>query len=205
MTTALINADVASWNDEPSRPGADPPYRSARRGEVVEMPAEEFARLAAVKVTRHYPAPAGVGGPGATVARLEAAVVDPNAPKAEADDRVALAARVAELETELAEARAAVPPDTAAATASTAVEVVLPPSITGVRLPPGSDVPLGATATGPAGAVDLAAMSAGDLERHLQANPGAADAVASAEEARPRPRSSVLAAVEAARSSASSS
>lgn len=209
----LINADVASWGDPNPVPNQPPVYRSAFRGETVTMPAGEAERLSRVMVRRHYPAPAG--GPGATQARDEPAVLDPNAPKAEADEREAMSARIAELEAELARMRAELPPAPPAPPTPAAVAgVSLPPSVTGVRLPPNVDVgvagTIGVTADAPGPGVTVedstrfSSMTVEETVTHLNQHPEDVDAIAAAENSRPRPRTGVLEAVEAIRDASTS-
>jgi len=203
---ARINAHAAGWNDAPPAPNLPAPYRSGRRGEVVTMPAAEFERLSAVTVNVHYPDPR----PGAvgTVARPEPAVVDPDAAVAEVEEAQTMRGRIAELETELATLRAQEPPSgspvAAGPLAAAAVEVALPPSVTGVRLPAAADVGIVGTTgleglAGEPSSAALGTMTAEQAVAYLNQNPERVDDVAAAEAARPRPRVGVMEALQQVR------
>lgn len=130
MTLKRINTDLASWEEPNPIQGQPPTPRSARRGEVVDLPDAYIAQKKNEKILRHYPAPTGEN---LTVARYESVLLDP-----EGGDDVAAAAKadaeIARLEEELAQKRAQRPPAPLPWDTPTANEVVLSPATTGVRL-----------------------------------------------------------------------
>lgn len=131
MTLKRINADMASWEEPNAIQGQPPTPRSARRGEVVDLPDAYIEQKKNEKILRHYPAP---NGENLTVARYEPVLLDPDG----GDDVAAAAkadAEIAKLEAELAQKRATRPPAPLPWDAqSKANEVVLSSTATGVRL-----------------------------------------------------------------------
>jgi hypothetical protein len=192
----LVNADGYSWETPAEAPGQPPVYHSARRGEVIKVTETEAARGESLLVTNFYESPTGIG----RVARKEPALVDPNLPAQRERSVADYEATIAQLRAELAEKQRNAPAITPAAPRTLPDVVALTPSTSGVIVPPDADVGVvGVRGVEAASSVALEDLKADELVAHLRAHPEDADRVAELEEASPRPRTTVLEAVERAR------
>jgi hypothetical protein len=101
MTLRRVNTDYFGWETPPTVPGTPPIYHSARKGEVVDLPDTEIARLANTTITVHYQVPGQP--PGTTVSQSEPVLLDPDPAVGKTETRAAAEGRRAELLAELRE------------------------------------------------------------------------------------------------------
>lgn len=140
MTQVRINADIVSWLETSPIPNQPAVSVAARFGEVVDIPDDQVAHLRSLTSRRFYTDPrTGVAN---GLARLEPVVVDAKESEAaEAEERTAIDAEIAELQARIAELQTRRPPAISAAVDTTASPVVLSPAATGTVLLPAGGTP----------------------------------------------------------------